>query len=454
VSLDTARKAVASRFETAWAIREAPEPTPDRRRAFTDADLGPLQIEEYRAPGLFRDLPLVLGSIRLLVPTERGVERRHFFSITFGTGLTESRRHLVAYAEGIERYALFADLPDVSGRAFEELAPFAIHAMDTVRFAAEQYRPDAAPMPYEGQHTRWSWVYDLSAADARLVLHDAVGFPPSTKAPDYRLLDDPFSSGAAAHRTLRLATSRGLLELIERDALLLAWYLRLPLQELDVGAVLLHPDLRDMHDALTSQGIELRFFDMRVDFDVPTTLLLSRARVDRGQWKAGGRIVAPNAAATWFDAVRHGLEEILGHYSALATVAPEGDASRELAGETRPWWPAFVEYFRPRSDDPFSFLGRESLLPVPQDSSPVDPELWSESMKGECEKRGLPVLVRLMAAEAVVASGLTAVRVCVPGLLRMAPTRQGVNFGERRIDAIRDRWGAREPLNPLPHPIA
>ncbi|MBV9948873.1 MAG: hypothetical protein JOZ69_18640 [Myxococcales bacterium] len=50
-------------------------------------------------------------------------------------------------------------------------------------------------------------------------------------------------------------------------------------------------------------------------------------------------------------------------------------------------------------------------------------------------------------------SGLVAVRACVPGLLRMTPSRETVNFGEPRVERTRTRWGAPPGLNPLPHPI-
>ena len=67
---------------------------------------------------------------------------------------------------------------------------------------------------------------------------------------------------------------------------MLAWYLRLPLQELDLPRVAAQSsEVRELYDYLTERGIELRGFDLRVDVDLPTVLLTARARVDCGQWR-------------------------------------------------------------------------------------------------------------------------------------------------------------------------
>jgi ribosomal protein S12 methylthiotransferase accessory factor len=235
---------------------------------------------------------------------------------------------------------------------------------------------------------------------------------------------------------------------------MLAWYLRLPLRELDISASP-NGDLREMHAYLTARGIDLRAFDMRVDFDMPAVLVMAKARVDCGQWRAGGHIVSPNVAATWEDAACHGVQEILGHYSAFALVSPDGDPAVDPAsGETRLWWPNFAAYFKPRADEPFSFLGSGPVQAMPVDDAPTSVDVFLEGLKAKLRERHLRAYVRYLAPEAVVQSGLVAVRVCVPGLVRMTASRDTVNFGERRIEQIRSRWGAAPGLNPLPHPIS
>ena len=69
----------------------------------------------------------------------------------------------------------------------------------------------------------------------------------------------------------------------------------------------------------------------------------AEAQRDLGPWKAGGKILSACAGKSWRDAVRHALRELLGHFTAFALVAPEGDRSVEPdSGQQRPWWSAFA----------------------------------------------------------------------------------------------------------------
>jgi bacteriocin biosynthesis cyclodehydratase domain-containing protein len=453
-AMDSASKeALVSRFREDWDRTNTSEPSEDQKAAFLDPLLGPLFIDEYGAPGLFRDLPVVLGSIRHLQAVHGGFRRCEQFSVTFGSGMTESRRRLVAYAEGVERFALSVDSPDIESRRQSELGPLAFPPAETARFAPEPCA-DGGARAYDDEAVDWSWVYEWTADAARLLIHDAIGFRRDLPPSAFRLIVDPFSSGTAAHHSLALAVHRALLELIERDAFLLTWYLRLPLREVDVGSSS-DREVRDVYSYLTERGIELRLYDMRVDFDIPSVLICARATRNCGQWRAGGRLISASTATTWDGAIRHSLMEVLGHYSVFALIAPEGDAAVDPAtGETRAWWPGFGEYFHPRADDPFSFLGNQPPKPltrVAEQDGVASSLAW---LRGEFLDRGLPVFIRYVAPDAIRRSGLLTIRACVPGLVRLVATRDLVNLGEPRIDRIRARWGAHEPLNPMTHPIA
>lgn len=452
-ALSSAAAAVVAGFEQQWRSSEdLPEPGDRSRRAFLDDALGPISIEEYGAPGLYRGLPLVLGSLRFMQPVDQGLERRELFSVTFGTGMTEARRRLVAFAEGVERYAGIIEPPDVEAKPFAELAPFAFPPEETIRFAGDQYTDaPGAPSRYRGQRTDWSWVYEWTRGEPKLLIHDAVAFSQVRKPETFRLFEDPFSSGAAAHRSLPQALERALLELIERDAFVLAWYLQLPLPELVLDRDL-NPEAWDMRSYLARHGIELKFFDLRVDFDVPCVLTVARTSQDHGPWRAGGVILSASAGTSWEQATCHGIHEILGHFSVFGIVSPEGDKSIDPAtGKVRPWWPMFAAYLEPRSDAPLSFLGGGTSTPFARDpSEPVPLADRLENLRRQFLSRALPVFVRRLGRRDVEASGLTAVRACVPGLLRMTQSRETVNFGEPRIEGVRRRWRARDGLNPCP----
>ena len=300
----------------------------------------------------------------------------------------------------------------------------------------------------------WSWVYDWTRDEARLLVHDVLAISGRRPESTFRLLEDPFSSGAAAHRSLPLAVQRVLLEIIERDAFMLAWYLQLPLQELDIAGAS-GRESREMYEYLTSRGIDLRFFDLRVDFELPSVFVVARARIHSGQWRAGGHVLGASTSTTWDGAIRHSLTEILGHYSTFALVSPAGDSSIDPAtGQKRLWWPGFEALFKPGRDDLLSFLGRSPAIPLPIDSTAEgSPASSLSNLKAQFMSRGLSIFLRTLAHEAVRQSGLVAIRACVPGLIRMTPSRETANLGEARVETLRKRWARPPGLNPQAHPV-
>ncbi|MEY4509896.1 MAG: hypothetical protein RLZZ450_2018 [Pseudomonadota bacterium] len=450
-------------FENALAVSSASEPGSEQRAAFLDPELGPLTLEVYDADGSFRDLPLVLGSIRCAESTDSGLRRRELASVMFGTGATEQRRRLVAFSEGIERYAGSTEQPDIVESALQELSPFALHPGQTVRFSAEQYESLSLER-YTGQPTDWSWACDWTTGEAKLLIHDAISSAARPARRSFRVFQDPFASGMAAHRSLTLAIERAALELIERDAMMLAWYLRLPLRALDVRTLGVHTATRsttsdsgvgaaaELHELITylkRGGVNVSFYDLRVDFSVPCILAVAETERDLGDWKAGGKILSACAGLTFADALRHALRELLGHYTVFGLVSPDGDKSLDPeTGELRPWWPSFASFLSPRDDDPLGFLGQGEPLALP-----ADPAVSLEQVRAELLSRGVPLYVRQLGRADVRSSGLVAIRAIAPGLLRLTPTRESMNFGEPRIDIVRRAWGREPGVNPLPHPL-
>lgn len=445
---------LAAEFERTTALaltlQDADEPSEDETSTFLDPFLGPLQIERYQGHGLFRDLPLVVGSLRMMQPGASGLRRLQLFSITFGSGNTETRRQLIAFAEGIERYAGLMEQPDIRDRRASELGEVAVPPNEVLRFLDEQYRsPEASFARYDDQAIDWSFAHEWVHGGQRLLPHDALCIRPARAPGAFRLFDELFSSGFAAHRTLPLALERALYELIERDAFLLAWYLRLPLNELVFSSA--DPAAREMFDYLKAHELELRFFDLRVDFDVPCVLTLARSLRDRGPWRAGGHVLLATAGPTFDDCFKHCLQELVGHFSVFGVISPHGDKQSEPGTkEERPWWAMFARYLSPRADAPFAFLDGRVPSPAPTGEA----ALTLGDLRQRFAARSLSVFVRALGAGDARRSGLVPMRALVPGLLRLSPSRETVNFAEPRLESVRRVWAAPAELNPLPHPLA
>ncbi|ASR56234.1 TOMM precursor leader peptide-binding protein [Cellulomonas sp. PSBB021] len=79
------------------------------------------------------------------------------------------------------------------------------------------------------------------------------------------------SNGCASGSSLTEATYHGLMELVERDAFLVAWFARRSLPEIDPRTSAL-ASTRCMVDRLDMYGYEARFFDARLSFDIPVVV--------------------------------------------------------------------------------------------------------------------------------------------------------------------------------------
>ncbi|ROS45983.1 YcaO-like family protein [Curtobacterium sp. PhB78] len=129
----------------------------------------------------------------------------------------------------------------------------------------------------------WTLGHDLSdgrtvAVPARLVFYAA------------RLAEPVWvqdsSSGCAVGGDDQEAQLFGLLEAIERDAFLLAWYGDLPLRQIDTSTVC-DPESIGYIARLRLIGIDVRFFDATVGIDVPTVIAVCSTASDGVCFGAG-----------------------------------------------------------------------------------------------------------------------------------------------------------------------
>lgn len=105
------------------------------------------------------------------------------------------------------------------------------------------------------------------------------------------------SNGCASGGSQAEAVYFGLMEVIERDAFLLAWFGRAPLTEIDASASR-DPRTRAMIDRLAMYGYRARFFDTRVTFPVPVVTAVAE-RIDGGLGRlcfGAGASLDPEAA--------------------------------------------------------------------------------------------------------------------------------------------------------------
>ncbi|RKN06298.1 TOMM precursor leader peptide-binding protein [Streptomyces radicis] len=192
---------------------------------------------------------------------------------TFWGGHTDTFRDSVRVGilEGLERYVGMRPRARASAvrDSLDGLRARGVAALDPRECGlyGEEFhraRPDIAPFT-PGRTLPWVWGYALGAGRPVLVPEVLTYY----HAPG---LADRFvqesSNGCASGGCLEEAVYFGLMEVIERDAFLLAWYGRAALPELDPASSE-RAATRHMVDRLAMYGYRARFFDTRITFPVP-----------------------------------------------------------------------------------------------------------------------------------------------------------------------------------------
>ncbi|MFB6712479.1 TOMM precursor leader peptide-binding protein [Streptomyces sp. NPDC056358] len=212
----------------------------------------------------------------------------------------------LAHLEGLERYAGTTRRRGTSPvvGSYNRLSDRALDPAACGLYAPETYANDPMVSPFDPDRPI-PWVWGHSLRDDRPVLVPArlAHYSAGVEADNFVF---ECSNGCATGGSLEEAILFGLLEIIERDAFLLAWYGRAPLTAIDLGSCR-SPAVRTMADRAALHGYDVHAFDTRMDLAVPVVTALAVRR-------DGGYGTLSFAAAAGFDpesTVESALSEVL-----------------------------------------------------------------------------------------------------------------------------------------------
>ncbi|MEV7955562.1 TOMM precursor leader peptide-binding protein [Streptomyces sp. NPDC088141] len=212
----------------------------------------------------------------------------------------------LAHLEGLERYAGTTRRRGTSPvvGSYNRLSDRALDPAACGLYAPETYANDPMVSPFDPDRPI-PWVWGHSLRDDRPVLVPArlAHYSAGVEADNFVF---ECSNGCATGGSLEEAILFGLLEIIERDAFLLAWYGRAPLTAIDLGACR-SPAVRTMADRAALHGYDVHAFDTRMDLAVPVVTALAVRR-------DGGYGTLSFAAAAGFDpesTIESALSEVL-----------------------------------------------------------------------------------------------------------------------------------------------
>jgi ribosomal protein S12 methylthiotransferase accessory factor len=384
-----------------------------------------------------------------------GRRRREEWGLGCAETLREART--IAALEALERSCATPRGRTVERASGVELGDDALDPARLVLHGDHQYsRPGFPFAPYDaGEEREWTWAYSLALDRHQAVPADLVFYRGRRGLSRRRPLACNSSSGCAIGQGAGQAALNAVLEVLERDALLLTWYGRRAPCRLDPDRA---DDLRIplLAAQLDACGYDVAVFDTTAaDIGVPCVWAMAVNRSDGGLKTLSGAGCHPDPER----AVLRALREVAGHLAPMRELAASVGrrvALRMLAGGPALRRPRdhVLLYGLPEAFDRLSFLfaGERSEMGPHQHFRRrgalvvSEPEAWAPAVYAAILRAGLDVLIADMTASDLRGLGLVAVRALVPGTLPMT-------FGaglERTAGASR-LAAAVGPL--LPHPL-
>ncbi|MFE9168762.1 TOMM precursor leader peptide-binding protein [Streptomyces kebangsaanensis] len=375
----------------------------------------------------------------------------------------------IGLLEGLERFAGMR----ARGRALtltaslDDLGPDAVDPRETGLYTDDFHRANPWVPPFTPDRPI-PWVWGWSLRDARprpvpevLAYYHKPGI-------EHRFVQES-SNGCASGGSLEEAVLSGLMEVLERDAFLLAWHGMQPLPEID-PATSADPRTRVMVERMAMYGYRARFFDTRITFPVPVVTAVAE-RFDGGLARmcfGAGAALDPEAA------LAAALCEIATDSVQLLQRFRRDEAGYRAMAEDHEKITSLHDhplvYAVPEMGRHADFLLRPASPPEPVGVAGLR---WSRADGSGPDVRddllaavdavtaaGFDVVVVDQTAPEQRALGLHTVKVLVPGLLPLdfGWTRQRARHMPRMRTALReaglrpdDLTGA--DLNPGPHPF-
>jgi ribosomal protein S12 methylthiotransferase accessory factor YcaO len=177
----------------------------------------------------------------------------------FGKGVEGGQALASACMEFVERLAARLSPRDVLAKA--SYAEVETEARDPLLFCLS---PEGGFDP--GRTIEWCWGYSLTRAEPVLVPANLVFFPYGSECEDMAIAWTD-SNGLASGNNLEEAILHAVLEVVERDAIIIAEYNRLPLTEIRRDS--LPAGFRQMLADLESKGFFCSFSAIPTDIPIP-----------------------------------------------------------------------------------------------------------------------------------------------------------------------------------------
>jgi ribosomal protein S12 methylthiotransferase accessory factor len=375
-----------------------------------------------------------------------------------GVGGTRAEAAAAAVGEAIERYsATYVPRERLVVDSASRLGDVAVAPSRFALFSERQYAQPGFPYrPFTADSTI-AWIEGYSLPDRRPAFLPAELVFLGDARTAGRGIGYSTSSGLACADTVEEATTRGLCEVLERDAFMLVWKNRLSLPVLDAAA---DPSTRAALAAFSEPGLPYAAVDLSSIHRFPIVLAVVRAP----RFAAGALGVGAAAAPTIERAAWKALSEAFATRSAgvKLEVVRRGRASDRRGETVDTFDDHIVHYADHRRAAATAFLDSSAARTLAADVSPLEGCTATEQIAALCKRVGA---ARSSAYAVDVTSpdvaelGLTVTRVIAPELCPLDVSHSTRFLGGVRLYGAAAALGLREhvleesDINPDPHPF-
>ncbi|HZO61752.1 MAG TPA: YcaO-like family protein [Gaiellaceae bacterium] len=363
-----------------------------------------------------------------------------------------------AIGEALERYSASFVPDDVLVLATAEELPGAV---DPARFALfHETQLSASDFPFRAfrSDTPVSWVagYELPGGSPAYLPAQLVFMAWERWAAEERIAYAT-SSGLACAPTVEEALLAGLLELIERDAVMIAWYGRLSLPLLDWSR---DPGLAALDACyFATSGLRYSAVDLSVFFGIPTVLGVVHGAPGAFGALGVGAASSPTVGVAWRKALAEAFA-VQRWVRDRALEQPE-DVDRPAA-EIRGFDGHTMHYARPERAERAAFLDGSDERRDSREIEQLEGSNVLERLEAACSRlaeRGVSAYAVDVTSPDVAGAGFRVVRVIAPELCPLDVIEQARFLGGGRlymaahVAGLVDRPPALGDLNPDPHPF-
>lgn len=394
-------------------------------------------------------------------------------STSYGQAGDHRTAMMLAVLEGLERRAGMRPTgkQTVVHGTYGELRAHALDPRDLGLYSEEQYTLSGFPFIRfdENLPLDWVWGYSLLRNEPILVPETMAYFHSGTKGP--RLVRET-SSGCAVGSCLEEAVFHSLIEVMERDTVLRAWYSRPSVRQIAVATV---PDewIRFVVERIRWRcDYEVHLFELPSDVGLATFWAMA---VESGSFSSRPHsLSAVGADPHPLRAVRSALRELAGHIDWTDDWGESSTRSRPAAMLRNPYLVGEVEdhlalYCHPDAFERFAFLFTDDVR-LDWNSSCSSRNPWPDhldlrddlgEMLDRLQRCGLDAIVVDQTGEELRSADLVCVKTLVPGALPMTfGHAYRRTTGLPRLHGVASTTGdsayaaSTDDLNPHPHPFA